>query len=656
MKTGRTHPRISQTSWLSLHLFLSLPLFFLTGCFYQRSAAIDQSISQLESELATLPLDSLNLAPWTLGYRSEGQDDPESAIELVIHFDQPTPIDLVALIPATFTDDGRRLEAYCFPERFVIEYQGPDGSYHPLADYSQKDYLIRGIEPQLFQLPEKRLASRLRVRISRLSENHTWSRGKYRAAISEIMVFSGDWNIALNQKVICNSNSEYSYIWSPEAIVDGFSVYSAVDRAPENPNTTPLRIRNVESATITYDFGKVSQMNEIRLWPLVHDLQFNYPPSSGLGFPRGIELQLADDPTFENALTILKHDEVYPRAGSNPLMLKFPPASGRYLKIQLDHIVYDYRTRISELALDEIQLFHEGRNLSSGILPEIRDISVAAEERAALTDGRTSEGIILPLRQSLVDFARSAEIRRRLNALEKEKDIAQAQDAQRVTFSLGIAIGIAIILTLSIFIVYLLSERRWRVARERIACDLHDDLGANMISVAHSMELIQHNLATNQEKCSSLLRNAIDVAFRTAEETRQIVRLLEKKGGHTKWTESVQQSAQQILGSLEYSLEIDHADSLNGLNALYQRNILLFLKEALNNVVKHANAQSVSIRFIHEGRNLILLVEDDGKGWEQEKQPAFHLQQRAKRLKGKLTVTSSHHNGTSIRLELAAQH
>jgi len=51
------------------------------------------------------------------------------------------------------------------------------------------------------------------------------------------------------------------------------------------------------------------------------------------------------------------------------------------------------------------------------------------------------------------------------------------------------------------------------------------------------------------------------------------------------------------------------------LTADVRHNLFLVVKEALNNVVKHAAASEAKIQIVLEARNLILSVQDNGKGF-----------------------------------------
>jgi PAS domain S-box-containing protein len=79
--------------------------------------------------------------------------------------------------------------------------------------------------------------------------------------------------------------------------------------------------------------------------------------------------------------------------------------------------------------------------------------------------------------------------------------------------------------------------------------------------------------------------------------------------------------------------------------------------EALNNVVKHAKAQQVEVRYQLDGRNDYLEIQDDGVGIvpaEAGQSGGLGLrgmEERVERIQGKLEITSAPGQGTTVRVE-----
>jgi two-component system NarL family sensor kinase len=71
-----------------------------------------------------------------------------------------------------------------------------------------------------------------------------------------------------------------------------------------------------------------------------------------------------------------------------------------------------------------------------------------------------------------------------------------------------------------------------------------------------------------------------------------------------------------------------------------------------NNILKHSNAENATIQVIIDEEQLLLMVEDDGIGFDvQEKHEGIgldNIQRRVSRFKGKLYVTSDARSGTTV--------
>ena len=91
-----------------------------------------------------------------------------------------------------------------------------------------------------------------------------------------------------------------------------------------------------------------------------------------------------------------------------------------------------------------------------------------------------------------------------------------------------------------------------------------------------------------------------------------------------------------------------------------RRDLLLLYKEALHNVVRHAEATSVGISLTQKNGDLELCVADNGKGFELDAIDAGtglkSMERRAERMGGILTITSSPGAGArvSVRVDMAS--
>jgi signal transduction histidine kinase len=632
-----------------LSLLAACPAPALTKGLSIRS--LKSEIRQLESEITPLPHLLLNPSPWTLGYRSDWITDQHQTHTIDLWFNTPAPIDLIALLPATYSPSSTEVEPFGFPERFTIERIMRDGSSALIVDYSQQDYIVSGIEPQLFQLAEPALADGLRITILRHAENPTWWKTEFITALSEIMVFSGDWNVALGAEVEASSDHPFGYVWTRHGLVDGFSLFSPVSGDLQSPFENFYWFS--QELILDFDLGENHGIDELRLWPVVHSRQHNFPQSSGIDFPMQIRFERLNAPNDATGKLIYTNGGNPMRPGSSPLMLRLPGVQGRYFRLTLQEPVSDFRAKESpQIALSEIEIVELGEVLTRDRSPMIKGQKGTKDKRSLatrLTDGYTTEGEILPLRSWIEGLNRRAGLERNLARMKLDLSFAQRQERERLFTITLLTLCITPIL---IWLAKLVADRRWKRTRDRIACDLHDEIGANVSSLFHMTELIKETIHEPTAVQNQMLKEAIKTARMTSNETRNFIQLLEADKSGFDLNVQIDKVARQILGNLDYRCEIKPDVTLSRLRISRQWDLLFFLKEALNNIMKHADATHVDILIQREAGRIQLYIADNGKGIPAEQCPPRHLKARAKQLKADLSVANLHDQGTRIVLNL----
>jgi ligand-binding sensor domain-containing protein/signal transduction histidine kinase len=152
--------------------------------------------------------------------------------------------------------------------------------------------------------------------------------------------------------------------------------------------------------------------------------------------------------------------------------------------------------------------------------------------------------------------------------------------------------------------------------RSRIARDLHDQLGANLTRVSLLGELIE----TDKDQPDEVETHARQIC-RTASETASALDEIVWAANPANDTleglvNYICKYAQDFLGSvgLRHRLEMPAALPATEIAPDFRHNVFLVAKEALNNVAKHAHAQSVWVRARLTDHQLIIEVQDDGRG------------------------------------------
>ena len=130
------------------------------------------------------------------------------------------------------------------------------------------------------------------------------------------------------------------------------------------------------------------------------------------------------------------------------------------------------------------------------------------------------------------------------------------------------------------------------------------------------------------------------------------------------FTDHICKFAQDYLSLAGIRCRLDFPESVPAypMPSPQRHSLFLAAKEALQNIVKHAEAGQVWIRLKLEPDTLMLLVEDDGKGGDTEMLTGAsgtlagngqsNMQKRMEQLGGRFARLARPGNGTIVRLEL----
>jgi signal transduction histidine kinase len=195
--------------------------------------------------------------------------------------------------------------------------------------------------------------------------------------------------------------------------------------------------------------------------------------------------------------------------------------------------------------------------------------------------------------------------------------------------------------------------------RSRIARDMHDQLGANVTQIGLLAELTKKNLATPGE----LIANADKIsrtAFHIGQGLDEIVWAVNPKNDSlNKFCDYVAVQAQELFQLTNILCRVDLPPDLpdHALNAEVRHNLFLATKEALNNVVRHAQAREVWVRFKLADGGFQISVVDDGNGFALDKihsrrNGLQNMQKRMEDIGGSFAVTSQPKLGTEVTLTI----
>jgi two-component system sensor histidine kinase DesK len=193
--------------------------------------------------------------------------------------------------------------------------------------------------------------------------------------------------------------------------------------------------------------------------------------------------------------------------------------------------------------------------------------------------------------------------------------------------------------------------------RERIARDLHDVLGHTLSVIVLKAELAGRLLRDSAAPDTTRAAAEIGDVERTARTALAEVR--EAIGGYrARGLGAEIEAARRTLDAAGVTLVVDSASgngsgppSNAGLSPQEETVLALALREAVTNIVRHANATTCTLRFGTEGGHHRLVISDDGQASElREGNGLRGMRERVESVGGQLAMESS--GGTRLQISL----
>jgi signal transduction histidine kinase len=195
--------------------------------------------------------------------------------------------------------------------------------------------------------------------------------------------------------------------------------------------------------------------------------------------------------------------------------------------------------------------------------------------------------------------------------------------------------------------------------RGRMAADIHDSFSQELSAIVIQLEAAEDEFPENLENVQRRLRCARDVARESLAQVRHFMRILSDGSRENEGlTSSLLLLAQRIFAAARVELEFSVQGEVRALSPHTRFELLRIVREALFNVLKHAQAETVYIRLTYERRWLQVRVEDDGQGFASPLAGTsggfglIGMRKRAECLGGTVVVTSQPGLGTRIAVRI----
>lgn len=605
---------------------------------------------------------------------------------------QEFPISRIALVPTAVQLENEIVEGYGFPVRFRVQVSN-DRAFKEsdlVADHTSTDYPNPGRYP--VQYPALELTGRyVRITVTR----HSTSGGRAFFALGELIVLSGNRNVAAWRPVQSTGSVEVETRWSREYLVDEVSIlplpmgvsgksfsskrYGYLSKPSPTEKT---------SQWVQLDLGQEVLIDEVRLVPARPPDQADIP---GWGFPSSFRVEVASTPDMQDAIPYcdfsnvrIQHwtdrplvlpaetREMFSQQGTgrrwntNPKNFPSEPVKARYVRLTATGL--DSRITPHYLALAEIQVYSDDVNVALDTTVTASDpadpVDVSSDDKSEeqswspewLVDEFTSRTRLLeyPVWLDKLETRRSMELR--LDELTEQLDAEVAH----VWFQIGGGTA-----TIVFACIGLLAWVNWRQGsqltiqteqlRTQIASDLHDDIGSNLGMIALLCQTMNHREGIPVELKPDL-EEMREVALETSDAMRDILWLLRTPTSKLEdFVGRLRITTNRLLANCEVHFISPEKLPDTSIVLSWRRNVFLSFKEALHNSARHSQATTVTVTIDINDERLKITIVDNGIGFDFEnRREGFgvgNIIRRMDQLGGSAEFDSAPGQGTSIVLD-----
>lgn len=589
-----------------------------------------------------------------IGFRSLPSQSPSPDEWVQVDFAETRRIDQIVLVPTLWRNTRDGTEADAFPVAFKVITLDDGGRRTVVAAYTEADRLVPRIAPLVIDFPPRR-AKAVRIEVTQMAAR-AWDQLKS-LQLAEMIVFSGNENVALHQEVTASSSEEIG-ARGRRYLVDGFLPYLMGART--GGQSTAFLIEYDPDAAdppeLRIDLGQSYPVNQVNLHALETSDTIPQSVPSDYAFPRKFVVEGANDPDFREATRLFSYEVDSVFDVGSILTERFPATHCRYIRLRVLEPYTNPNQPESPgyLALAEIEVIANGSNVAEGQpVSSSIDPSNLGRTVEALTDGRNFYGAILPLREWLGQL----ELR---HALERERpqveQILKERYARQRTILNQLIWVIVVIILLAVFLTVLtrlMAQRSIQRTRERIAADLHDELGANLHAIGLLSDLSQI-AQNNPEKLSSLLARMRRLTEHTGAAARHCTNMLEAEELYGDIAEHFRRASGRILHGIHHQLSIEGSEHLARLSPRKRIDLCLFYQECLTNILRHSAATEATTELRATPKAVDLCITDNGKGLDPARSPSIpkSIRRRSRLLGAKVSVQPRPEGGTRVTLSL----
>lgn len=633
------------------------PLDRLVSYFNSDLKNLDDELIRLKPLLNVSPMPSQQTNHW--GYRSS---DNASILTHKVGIDlgRPYQIDSIVLVPIDVPVDPER-KGWGFPSQYRVEVSSNPDWKEPevFANTLDKDSPNPGLNAVVIASPGTVSAQYVRVVVTKpwqMTNKQGLGVGQKLFALGEIMVLSGDLNVAAGlpkDKILIYDNDSADYQnFNRSFLVDGQSILGPPVIGSGGMNGYCSETAQSQDSPIWVQIDLMQddlEIQEVRLFPAWSP---DFPNFKSFGFPNKFKVEISDFANMANPKLIGEYNDRDSPA-ENVTTIRGNGSSGRFIRLTTTSPQGLNPGRRLVLAEMEVYASDENKALDKKVTAS-SSLEKDGYGAKYLVDGYTNRGKIVswPTWFRNVDERKEAE--RKREVLIKERELKSKGLIETVIRAAGYVVAGLMILSIYLSFRSLLIKRRALEAlRTRIARDIHDEIGSGLGTISLLSRMAQDG---DLEDARQDLKEINNISVSMSEAMRDIVWFNRTDVDTVRDLLMRMRETAESMVAKQHRLQFETVgqELVRPISTERRREIFLVFKEALHNILKHAQASKVEVRAGLDGQDFVLRIRDDGKGFDKAKGTSGagmgSMKKRAETLRGALTFETKPGEGTVLSL------
>jgi signal transduction histidine kinase len=235
----------------------------------------------------------------------------------------------------------------------------------------------------------------------------------------------------------------------------------------------------------------------------------------------------------------------------------------------------------------------------------------------------------------------------------------EAEDSKKAQSLANTRLLIVLLVLISVLVLFLINRNNHKkqlkeiAIRNRISRDLHDDIGASLSSMNIYGGLAKSVWDTQPQESKKMMDKITDISNGLMDRMGDVVWSM-KTADDGKYTMEarLKNYASELLSPKDIVCEFDIDEKLAAsiTNPEIRKNILLIVKEAINNIAKYSGATKANVSLKQEGEVIVLSIIDNGKGFSANNKMKGNglgnMQERCRQLQGECVINGN--SGTGV--------